>query len=112
VLAADKPKEILDRATYNPVSMFGQVAYRKGTGQDAHRRWVDGLEQRRSIPQRRSIDFGSTAGSAVLVPKSTAIRSSVYCPSRPEWTALVTTGQQDHQGRGPQGQEGRHGARH
>jgi sulfonate transport system substrate-binding protein len=97
--AADKPTQIgIDYAYYNPVSL---LLKKKGwleeeVGKDKiDVRWVLSQGSNKSLEYLRgsSIDFGSTAGSAVLVARAGGLPvKSVYVYSKPEWTALVTRG--------------------
>jgi sulfonate transport system substrate-binding protein len=95
--AGDKPAAIaLDYAYYNPVSL---LLKKKGWleeefGKDSIGvRWVLSLGSNKALEFLRasSIDFGSTAGSAVLVARAGGLPvKAVYVFSKPEWTALVT----------------------
>lgn len=95
--SAERPEAItLDYAYYNPVSL---LLKKKGwleqeLGKDAIGvRWVLSLGSNKALEFLRgsSIDFGSTAGSAVLVARAGGLPvKSVYVYSKPEWTALVT----------------------
>src|SRR5262245_8371987 len=95
---ADNPKRItLDWAYYNPVSL---VLKEKGWLEQEFAkdgiavRWVLSLGSNKAIEflNARSVDFGSTAGSAALLAKINGSPiASVYIYSKPEWTALVTT---------------------
>src|SRR5688572_15025681 len=95
--AADPAKQItLDYAYYNPVSL---VLKEKGWLENEFAkdgvavRWVLSLGSNKAIEflNARSIDFGSTAGSAALLAKINGSPiTSVYVYSKPEWTALVT----------------------
>ena len=119
LFAADNPKEIrIDWATYNPVSM---VLKEKGLLEKEFAndgitiRWVQTLGSNKALEflNAGSIDFGSTAGAAALVAKINGNPiKSIYVYSRPEWTALVTQGREDHEDRRSQGQARRGDARH
>lgn len=95
--SAEKPAAIaLDYAYYNPVSL---LLKKKGwLEQDLDKnsigvRWVLSLGSNKALEYLRgsSIDFGSTAGSAVLVARAGGLPvKAVYVYSKPEWTALVT----------------------
>jgi sulfonate transport system substrate-binding protein len=96
-VSADPAKTItLDYAYYNPVSL---VLKEKGWLEQEFAkdgitvRWVLSLGSNKAIEflNARSIDFGSTAGSAALLAKINGSPiTSVYIYSKPEWTALVT----------------------
>jgi sulfonate transport system substrate-binding protein len=95
--AADKPDAIgLDYAYYNPVSL---LLKKKGWLEEELARdsigvrWTLSLGSNKALEYLRgsSIDFGSTAGSAVLVARAGGLPvKAVYVYSKPEWTALVT----------------------
>jgi sulfonate transport system substrate-binding protein len=95
--AADALKEIhIDWATYNPVSM---ILKQKGLLEKEFAMdgisivWVQSAGSNKALEflNARSIDFGSTAGSAALVARINGNPiKSIYVYSRPEWTALVT----------------------
>src|SRR6201996_3021011 len=95
--AADALKEIhIDWATYNPVSM---ILTQKGLLEKEFAKdginivWVQSAGSNKALEflNAGSIDFGSTAGSAALVPRINGNPiKSIYVFSRPEWTALVT----------------------
>ena len=97
--AADASKEIrIDWATYNPVSI---VLKNKGLLEKEFAKdgicilWVQTVGSNKALEflNAGSIDFGSTAGSAALVARINGNPiKSIYVYSRPEWTALVTTG--------------------
>ena len=118
--AQDKPKEVrIDWATYNPVSMLlkEKGLLEKEFAKDGIKvLWVKTVSSSNALQflNAGSIDFGSTAGSAALVAKINGNPiKSIYTYSRPEWTALVTTKDSKiTKVDGPQGQEGRDGARH
>ncbi|CCG39965.1 aliphatic sulfonate ABC transporter substrate-binding protein [Magnetospirillum molischianum] len=98
-LAADKVDEVrIDYAYYNPVSL---VLKDKGwLEQDLAKdgikvRWVLSLGSNKALEylNAKSLDFGSSAGSAALLARINGNPvKSVYVYSRPEWTALVTQG--------------------
>ena len=118
--AADNPKEIyVDWATYNPVSMLlkDKGFLEKEFAKDGIKVvWVKTVSSSNALQflNADSINFGSTAGSAALVakingnPDQVGLRLFAAGMDR----ARHHQGQQDQQGRGPQGQEGRDGARH
>src|SRR3979411_787979 len=95
--AAEALKEIhIDWATYNPVSM---ILKQKGLLEKEFAKdgigivWVQspGCNKALEFLNGGSIDFGSTAGSAALLPKINGNPiKSIYVYSRPEWTALVS----------------------
>ena len=94
--AADRPDAIgVDYAYYNPVSL---LLKKKGWLEEAFAgdkigvRWVLSLGSNKALEYLRgsSIDFGSTAGSAVLVARAGGLPvKAIYVYSKPEWTALV-----------------------
>jgi sulfonate transport system substrate-binding protein len=94
--AADKPDSIgIDYAYYNPVSL---LLRKKGWLEEELAkdkidiRWVLSLGSNKALEYLRgsSIDFGSTAGSAVVVARAGGLPvKSIYVYSKPEWTALV-----------------------
>lgn len=95
-VAAELPKEItIDWATYNPVSIVlkNQGLLEKEFAKDGISiRWVQSAGSNKALEflNARSIDFGSTAGSAALVARINGNPiKSIYVYSRPEWTALV-----------------------
>jgi sulfonate transport system substrate-binding protein len=97
LFAADNPKTInIDWATYNPVSMLlkDQGWIEKEFAKDGISiRWVQTLGSNKALEflNARSIDFGSTAGSAALLGKINGDPiKAIYVYSKPEWTALVT----------------------
>ena len=120
LLAADKPKEIrVDWATYNPVSMLlkekGFLEKEFPKDGITVRLGADRLvQQRAAVPQCRLDRFRLDRGLR---------RARRQDQRQPDQVGLCLfpagmdraghrQGQQDHQGRGPQGQEGRDGARH
>ena len=99
LFAANKPKDIrIDWATYNPVSILlkDKGLLEKELAKDGIAvTWVPTVSSANALQflNAASIDFGSTAGSAALVARINGNPiKSVYVYSRPEWTALVTTG--------------------
>ena len=97
LFAADQPKEIrVDWATYNPVSILLKERgwLEKEFAKDGISvRWVQTLGSNKALEflNARSIDFGSTAGSAALLGKINGDPiKAIYVYSKPEWTALVT----------------------
>lgn len=97
--AADKVEEVrIDYAYYNPVSL---VLKDKGwleqeLAKDGIKvRWVLSLGSNKALEylNAKSLDFGSSAGSAALLARINGNPvKSVYVYSRPEWTALLTQG--------------------
>src|SRR4051794_4045179 len=94
-------KVVLDYAYYSPTSLalkeFGwaEEAFEE---QGIEVEWVlsHGSNKALEFLNSKSIDFGSTAGAAALIAKSNGSPiESVYIYSKPEWTALVTTGDSD-----------------
>jgi sulfonate transport system substrate-binding protein len=95
-LAADRPDSVgIDYAYYNPVSV---LLKNKGWLEEELAkdkidvRWVLSLGSNKALEYLRgsSLDFGSTAGSAVLVARAGGLPvKSIYVYSKPEWTALV-----------------------
>ena len=93
--ASAETKVRMDFAYYNPVSL---VLKDKGwlqqdlAGKGASVEWVlsQGSNKALEFLNARSIDFGSTAGSAALLARANGNPiKAVYIYSRPEWTALV-----------------------
>lgn len=91
----------LDYAYYNPVSL---VLRDKGwlekelANDQVNVEWTlsQGSNKALELLNSRSIDFGSTAGAAALIGKANGNPiQSVYVYSKPEWAALVTTGDSD-----------------
>ena len=116
---ADKPKEIrIDWATYNPVSMVlkDKGLLEKEFAKDGIAvRWVKTARlQRAAIPQRRldrlRLDRG--LGGAGRQDQRQPDQVDLHLFAAGMDRAGHHQGLQDHQGRGPQGQEGRDGARH
>src|SRR5260370_31738343 len=76
--AADKPKEIrIDWATYNPVSILlkNKGLLEKELAKDGISiRWVQTVSSANALQllNAGSIEFGSTAGSAALIPRVNA----------------------------------------
>lgn len=97
--AAGKVDEIhLDYAYYSPVSL---VLKDKGFLEEDLKkdgiavRWVLSLGSNKALEflNAKSLDFGSTAGGAALLARINGNPvKSVYVSSKPEWTALVTSG--------------------
>lgn len=91
-------KVVLDYAYYSPTSLalkeFGwaeEIFEEEGIEVE----WVlsQGSNKALEFLNSKSVDFGSTAGAAALIAKSNGSSiESVYIYSKPEWTALVTTG--------------------
>lgn len=94
-------KVVLDYAYYSPTSLvlkeFGwaeEVFEEQGIEVE----WVlsHGSNKALEFLNSSSVDFGSTAGAAALIAKSNGSAiESVYIYSKPEWTALVATGDSD-----------------
>ena len=91
-------KVVLDYAYYSPTSLalkeFGwaEEAFEE---QGIEVEWVlsHGSNKALEFLNSKSVDFGSTAGAAALIAKSNGSPiESVYIYSKPEWTALVATG--------------------
>ncbi len=96
-LAADRPASVgIDYAYYNPVSLLLKKSgwLEQELGKDKiDVRWVLSLGSNKALEYLRgsSFDFGSTAGSAVIVARAGGLPvKSIYVYSKPEWTALVT----------------------
>ncbi|HLY55436.1 MAG TPA: aliphatic sulfonate ABC transporter substrate-binding protein [Stellaceae bacterium] len=94
--AADPLKTLhLDYAYYNPVSLVLKEKHlvEDAVGPDIKVEWVQSAGSNRALEylRSRSIDLGSTAGSAALLARANGnpVRI-VYVYSKPEWTALVT----------------------
>ncbi len=95
--ASDKPSAIgIDYAYYNPVSL---ALKKSGWLEEELRRdnievrWALSLGSNKALEFLRggALDFGSTAGSAVVLARAGGLAvKSVYVYSKPEWTALVT----------------------
>ncbi len=94
-------KVVLDYAYYSPTSLalkeFGwaEEAFEE---QGIEVEWVlsHGSNKALEFLNSKSVDFGSTAGAAALIAKSNGSPiESVYIYSKPEWTALVATGDSD-----------------
>lgn len=94
-------KVVLDYAYYSPTSLalkeFGwaeEVFEEQGIEVE----WVlsHGSNKALEFLNSSSVDFGSTAGAAALIAKSNGSAiESVYIYSKPEWTALVASGDSD-----------------
>jgi sulfonate transport system substrate-binding protein len=85
----------LDYAYYNPLSLVlkdkGWVE--EALGPDVGVQWVLSAGSNKALEylRGRSIDLGSTAGSAALLGRANGTPARiVYVYSRPEWSALVT----------------------
>ena len=94
--AADIKTIGIDWAYYNPVSL---VLKQKGWLEEEFAkdgiaiRWVFSAGSNKALEflNARGIEFGSTAGAAVLLARvNGSPLKSVYVYSKPEWTALVT----------------------
>lgn len=99
---AQQPREIrVDFATYNPVSLVlkEQGLLEKALAPAGIKvRWVQSAGSNKALEflNAGSLDFGSTAGAAALIGKINGNPiKSIYVYSRPEWTALVTSGKSD-----------------
>ena len=86
----------IDYAYYNPVSL---LLKKSGWLEEEFKRdgisvtWVLSLGSNKALEFLRggSLDFGSTAGSAVALARANGLAAkAVYVYSKPEWTALVT----------------------
>ena len=93
---AAKPESIrLDYAYYNPVSLV--LKDKRFLEQDLASdgisvEWTQSLGSNKALEllNSKSVDFGSTAGSAALIGKANGNPiKAIYVYSRPEWTALV-----------------------
>ena len=86
----------LDWAYYNPVSLVLQEnGWLEEELPGVTVNWVQSAGSNKAIEflNARSIQFGSTAGSAALLARINGSPiKAVYSYSRPEWTALVTNG--------------------
>lgn len=84
----------LDWAYYNPVSLvLKENGWLEEELPGVEINWVQSAGSNKAIEflNARSIQFGSTAGSAALLARINGSPiKSVYSYSRPEWTALVT----------------------
>ena len=93
---AEKPVELrLDYATYNPSSLvlrkFGWLDQDLKTD-GVSVRWVfsAGSNKANELVSAKSIDFGSTAGSAALLARTNGVpQKTIYVYSRPEWAQLL-----------------------
>ncbi len=95
--AADAPSAIgIDYAYYNPVSLLLKKSgwlEAEFARDNIEIRWVLSLGSNKALEFLRGelLDFGSTAGSAVVLARAGGLPvKSVYVYSKPEWTALVT----------------------
>lgn len=88
----------IDYAYYNPVSL---LLKKSGWLEEEFKRdgvevrWVLSLGSNKALEYLRgaSLDFGSTAGSAVALARANGLPAkAIYVYSKPEWTALVTRG--------------------
>src|ERR1700691_4530136 len=93
---AGKPQSIrLDYAYYNPMSLV--LKDKKFLEQDLASdgisvEWTQSLGSNKALEllNRKSVDFGSTAGAAALIGRANGNPiKAIYVYSRPEWTALV-----------------------
>lgn len=85
----------LDYAYYNPVSLVLKDKHwmEEALGPEVTVQWVLSAGSNKALEflRGRSIDFGSTAGSAALLGRANGTPvKAVYLYSQPEWTALVT----------------------
>ena len=94
---ASTPSSVnIDYAYYNPVSLLLKKSgwLEEELGRDnISVNWVLSLGSNKALEFLRggSLDFGSTAGSAVVLARANGLAvKSVYVYSKPEWTALVT----------------------
>jgi sulfonate transport system substrate-binding protein len=93
---AERPTELrLDYATYNPSSLvlkkFGWLDQDLKTD-GVSVRWVfsAGSNKANELVSAKSIDFGSTAGSAALLARTNGVpQKTIYVYSRPEWAQLL-----------------------
>lgn len=86
----------LDWAYYNPVSLvLKDNGWLEEELPGVEINWVQSAGSNKAIEylNARSVQFGSTAGSAALLARINGSPiKGVYSYSRPEWTALVTNG--------------------
>jgi sulfonate transport system substrate-binding protein len=85
----------LDYAYYNPVSLVLRDKHwlEDELGPGVTVQWVLSAGSNKALEflRGRSIDFGSTAGSAALLGRANGTPvKAIYLYSQPEWTALVT----------------------
>jgi len=85
----------IDYAYYNPVSLVlkDQHLLEDALGDDVKVQWILSAGSNKALEylNSRSLDFGSTAGSAALLARANGNPIKVvYVYSKPEWTALVT----------------------
>jgi sulfonate transport system substrate-binding protein len=95
-VAAEPLKTLnIDFAYYNPISLVLKEKHlvEDALGPDVKVVWVQSAGSNRALEylRGRSLDIGSTAGSAALMARANGNPVKiVYVYSRPEWTALVT----------------------
>ncbi len=85
----------LDYAYYNPVSLVLRDKHwvEEALGAGYTVQWVQSAGSNKALEflRGRSIDLGSTAGSAALLGRANGTPvKAIYIYSQPEWTALVT----------------------
>lgn len=85
----------LDYAYYNPISLVLRDKHwvEEALGPDVSVQWVLSAGSNKALEylRARSIDFGSTAGSAALLGRANGTPiQAIALYSEPEWTALVT----------------------
>ncbi len=95
--AAAHAEEVLrlDFAYYNPVSLVLKDRHwvEDAVGPDVRVEWVQSAGSNKALEflRGRSLDFGSTAGSAALLGRANgAPVKAIYVYAQMEWTALVT----------------------
>jgi len=85
----------LDFAYYNPVSLVLKDRHwvEEAVGPSVRVEWVQSAGSNKALEflRGRSLDFGSTAGSAALLGRANgALVKAIYVYAQMEWTALVT----------------------
>ena len=85
----------LDYAYYNPVSLVLKEKHwvEEALGPDTPVQWVQSAGSNKTLEflRGRSLDFGSTAGSAALLGRANGTPvKAIYVYAQAEWTALVT----------------------
>ncbi len=95
--AAARAEEVLrlDFAYYNPVSLVLKERHwvEDSVGPEVRVEWVQSAGSNKALEflRGRSLDFGSTAGSAALLGRANgAPVKAIYVYGQMEWTALVT----------------------
>ncbi len=95
VAVADPLTLHIDYAYYNPVSLVLKDKHlvEDAVGPDVKVEWILSAGSNKALEylNARSLDFGSSAGSAALLARANGNPIKiVYVYSKPEWTALVT----------------------